>query len=532
MSIRTRVPSGMHTVNLGDIAPAATAGTLAFVAIVLRWRGADWPAQLLRLELVERYGSTIWSNLWFAGHHTIGYGIVFPALAAAFGVTVVAVSSCIVAAASFRSVAEGWPERRVTAASVVFAAGTVVNVVVGRLTFALGLAVGMAALAAVRRYRNRLAFVLVVMTAPASPVAGVMLALALAAWACWSSRRRLVVLAVLALLPVLVAAAWFPQGGRFPFRAGALGWSLGVAVLVALVTRAQVVRIGAVLYGLACVVTFVVPNPLGANLTRLGMFVAAPLVVLTAPRLRSPVVAIAVPAIVWWQWSPAIDGITRAGLDASSLESYHVPLTAAVRSFGDVTGRIEVVPTQRHWETVYVATDLPLARGWERQLDMGRNAVLYGATLDADTYHRWLLDNAVQFVALADAAVDPSARLEAELVGHGLPFLEPVWHDEHWRLWRVVDAEPIVDGPARLVRLDPTTIVLDVSTDEPVLVRIRYTTHFSLDRPGCVLPGPDGWTLVDPEFPGVVTVSAVLARSLPLIGPLDGCNPDVDDGPA
>jgi hypothetical protein len=507
-----------------DFVPVALAATLATAAVLLGWRGADWPAQLLRVELAERAGPALWNNLWFAGHHTVGYGIVFPALASVVGVGVVAVSSCVVAANSFRTVAEGWAERRVMAASVVFAAGTVVNVVVGRLTFALGLAVGMAALAAVRRDRSRLALVLVVMTAPASPVAGVMLALALAAWACWSSRRRLIVLAALALLPVVVAAVWFPQGGRFPFRASALAWSLGVAVVVAMVTRAQVVRVGAGLYGLACVATFVVPNPLGANLTRLGMFVAAPLVLLTARRLRSPVVVFALPAILWWQWSPAVDGITRAGLDASSLASYHRPLTAAVRSFGDVTGRIEVVPTQRHWETVYVATELPLARGWERQLDMGRNDALYDATLDADTYHRWLLDNAVEFVAIADVAIDPSARLEAELVRDGLPFLEPVWGDEHWRLWRVVDAEPIVDGPARLVRLDPTTVVLDVATDEPVLVRVHYTSHFSLDRPGCVFPGPDGWTLVDLDRPGVVTVSAVLARSLPVIGPLDGCD--------
>ena len=91
------------------------------------------------------------------------------------------------------------------------------------------------------------------------------------------------------------------------------------------------------------------------------------------------------------------------------------------------------------------------------------------------------------------------------------------------QLWRVVDAEPIVDEPARLVRLEPTAIVLDVATAEPVLVRVRYSNHFSLDVAGCVRPTPDGWTVVDVEEPGVVTVSAVLARSLPLIGPLDRC---------
>jgi hypothetical protein len=233
------------------------------------------------------------------------------------------------------------------------------------------------------------------------------------------------------------------------------------------------------------------------------------------------------PALGCWQWSPAIDGMAHGSGDPSSVSDYHRPLIAAVRSAGELTGRVEIVPTQRHWETVYVGSELPIARGWERQLDIGRNADLYQPELDADAYHGWLLDNAVQFVALADAEVDPPARPEAALVGHGLPFLELIWQDDHWQLWRVVDAEPIVDEPARLVRLDPTAIVLEVASAEPVLVRVRYSNHFSLDRAGCVRPTPDGWTVVDVEQPGIVTVSAVLARSLPVIGPLDGCH----DGP-
>ena len=210
--------------------------------------------------------------------------------------------------------------------------------------------------------------------------------------------------------------------------------------LVALVTERTVVRVGAALYGLACLATFVVPNPLGANITRLGMFVAAPVVVLTARRLRSRAVVVALPALVVWQWSPAFDGIVacrtatrrrwRATTNRSSRRcDRSARWRAASRSSPpNGTGRPSTSPASCRWR-----------RGWERQLDMGRNDALYGATLDADTYHRWLLDNAVQFVALADVAIDPSARLEAELVGHGLPFLEPVWHDAHWRLWRVVD---------------------------------------------------------------------------------------------
>ena len=504
------------------VAPVGTAGALALAAIGLGWRGADWPAQLLRLELIRRDGPGVWNNLWFAGHHTPGYGILFPVLGALLGATTVAIASCVVAAGSFHLLVRG-TSRRSTAASVLFAAGTAVNLAVGRLTFALGVAIGMAALAALSHQRRWFGALLVVATAPASPVAAVMLALALAAWGLHERRVRFMALAAVAAGPVAAAAILFPQGGRFPFLPGAFAWSIVVAAVVAGTTDAKVVRIGAALYALACTATFLVPNPLGANATRFGMFFAAPVVVLTARRLRSPLIAIAIAAMVWWQWSPGFDGVARAGLDPSSAAAYHEPLVDAVRAAGGPDGRIEVVPTRRHWETVYVASELLLARGWERQLDIGRNAIFYEPELDPAAYHGWLRDHAVQFVALADVPVDPSAHPEAALVRDGLPFLEPVWRDAHWQLWRVVDAEPLVDGPARLVEVGATAVVLDVMSTGPVLVRVRYSSHWSLDRPGCVEESPDGWTIVRPERLGRVSLRPVLARSIPIVGPLDDC---------
>ena len=502
-------------------APAASAAVLALLALTLGWRGADWPAQLLRLELVDRDGPTIWNNLWFSGHHTPGYGVLFPVLGAAFGAPLVAVVSCVAAAASFQALASGY--RRATAASVLFAAGTVVNVAVGRLTFALGLAIGLAAVAALRRRRLVLGVPLTLLTAPASPVAGVLLALALTAWALHARRPRLLCVAGLAVAPIGAAMLVFPQGGHFPFRLGALCWSLAVVAVVAVATAERVVRVGAALYAVGCIVTFLVPNPLGANATRLGMFFAAPVLVLTARRLRTPIIAIVLTAMIWWQWSPGLDGIVRAGRDPSSTADYHQPLINAVRSAGGPAGRIEVVPTQRHWETLYVAAEVPLARGWERQLDMGRNPLLYDATLDPQAYHQWLRDHAVRYVALADVPLDPSAEPEAALVRGGLPFLQPLWHDDHWQLWRVVDAQPLIEGPARLVELGPTSVQLEVIDAEAVLVRVRYSSHLSLDVPGCVEPSPDGWTTIQVERPGSVTLRPVVARSLPLIGRLDDC---------
>ena len=82
--------------------------------------------------------------------------------------------------------------------------------------------------------------------------------------------------------------------------------------------------------------------------------------------------------------------------------------------------RIEIPFTDNHWESRWVAPHVPLARGWERQLDRQRNALFYDdRPITAARYRRWLDDNAVRFVALADAPIDYSAAREAALVRAG-----------------------------------------------------------------------------------------------------------------
>ena len=67
-----------------------------------------------------------------------------------------------------------------------------------------------------------------------------------------------------------------------------------------------------------------------------------------------------------------------------------------------------------------MAPHVPLARGWERQVDRQRNALFYDdRPITAARYRRWLDDNAVRFVALADAPIDYSAAREAALVRDG-----------------------------------------------------------------------------------------------------------------
>ena len=95
----------------------------------LRWRGSDLPAHFFRVALVERDGFQIWNNQWFGGHHTLGYGALFPVLGAAIGIWTVAVLSAgVVGAARRRPDHAAGSAAAASPASLWFAAGTVTNV--------------------------------------------------------------------------------------------------------------------------------------------------------------------------------------------------------------------------------------------------------------------------------------------------------------------------------------------------------------------------------------------------------------------
>ena len=115
-------------------------------------------------------------------------------------------------------------------------------------------------------------------------------------------------------------------------------------------------------------------------------------------------------------------------------------------------GRVEVPTLRQHWESYYVAQSFPLARGWERQIDLRDNDVLYQPDLTPDQLHEWLVSSGVGLVALPDAPLDYWARREAAIISAGQPWLTPVWSDAHWRVWRVSDSPGLLTGPARSPR--------------------------------------------------------------------------------
>jgi hypothetical protein len=398
------------------------------------------------------------------------------------------------------------------AATLLFAAGTVTNLAVGRLAFALGLAAGLLAALAGQRGRWWLALALSAATSLASPVAGCFLAIAWTATAIAGRRQRSHFAAwscaAAALAPIAVLAVAFPEGGTFPFRFPSLVVVLATcALLLALVPAGhRQLRIGAGLYAAAAVVTFLLPTPLGGNVARLGMFLAAPILVAVGTRSRLRLLVVALPLLLWWQWSPAVDGMTRAAADPSTDAGYYTPLLEFFHEQASPVGRIEVVFTQRHYEAAFVAPTVPLARGWERQLDMLDNPQFYDGTLDTTSYHDWLVTNGVQFVALADAPLDGSAQAEAAIIDGHPGYLQPVWHDQHWRVWRVAGSAGLTSAGADLVARSGDQMTFAARSPGPVLVRVRWTRYWALSGAGCVEPTADGWTRIQVQRAGTLTL--------------------------
>jgi hypothetical protein len=272
-----------------------------------------------------------------------------------------------------------------------------------------------------------------------------------------------------------------------------------------------VVRFAAVVGVAAAVVVFVVPNALGGNFARFAQIVAFPLFVTAAPvrrALRIPFVLLVVIGL-GWSLRPGVDAALRQRADESVSAVYHQPLIDQVRHRnldGRPVGRLEIPFTENHWEAFYVAAEVPFARGWERQVDVARNPQLYDEALTLDQYHAWLLDNGVRWIAVADVALDPSGRNERRLLDgwspHRVPWLRPVWSNEHWRLFEVADYVPIVDPPARLVEQAPDTVVVRTARPGTVTIRYRYDEHLSISGSGCVEADESGWIVAHLPTPG------------------------------
>jgi hypothetical protein len=509
----------------GDAKVAFPALILAVAYAFVRIPTGDLAAQVFRTDLFDRTGFATWDNFWYGGHHVPGYSVLYPPLAALTSPRVVGSVSLVVATVVFaRLVRARW--EHIGLATAWFLVGMVTNLVTGRLTFALGAAVALGAVAAAASRKRVLFVVLAALTPLASPIAGAFLALGGAAllvarfrdraWRSWGITMLVVPLMALAVVQVL-----FPEGGSFPFPWWAFLPTVSLALVCAWVMpeRERVLRTGLVLYAVACTVAFLVPTAMGANAARLGTLALGPVLVAAAGRERGRAVALLTVPLIAFQWQAPVRDLLELRSDRSVDAAYYEPL---LDFLGTQTAsgpfRVEVPLTSNKWEAAFVASDFPIARGWERQLDQERNGLFYGDSLDPAEYSTWLQHNGVRFVAvpqLPDRAFDPAGIGEVELIreGQAAPFLDLVWGSADWRVYEVAGDTTLVDGPGRMTELTVDSFTVDIDRVWPLLVKVRWSDHFSLDdgAPACLEESPDGWTIVRPNGVGPVTVTAGLS---------------------
>jgi hypothetical protein len=461
----------------------------AIAAVYLIWEppSADLAAQTFRVDLFADQGFTVWSTAWYGGFHVPGYSPLYPPLASWLGLRIVGALAAVAAAGLFAALASRRFGARAPIGSLWFAAGVSAWLFTGRMPFLLGVAIGLAALLAADSRRLWAAAVLALLTALASPVAGFFLLLGGVTLGLVGDRARAASLALPPAAAIVFLALAFPTGGEEPFVFSSFVAVplLAIAALWQFPPEQRELRIAVVVYLLVATVAFVVPNPLGGNVVRLGALFAGPVIALTVWSRPAILVLLVVPAIYWQLSAPVRDTIVAVG-DPSTEEGFYAPLLAELQrevppSSSPQGLRVEVPPTHNRWESVYVAERFPLARGWLRQLESEDFDLFEDGNLTPEAYREWLGQHGVSFVAVPlDVERDHLADDEVKLVDGGLPYLEPVWESADWRLYRVAGKPDL---------------------------RYRWTPYWEVVAgDGCVERDGD-WTLVEPDH-GELEVAA------------------------
>ncbi len=501
------------------------ASVLAIVYLLLPRMGSDLSAQYARAGFAEAYGLAPVDFSWYGGTQQFGYSLVSQFAMALVPPRLVGALAAVAGTAALATVFARSGVRRPLLGGLLVAAGQFGNLASGRITYALGVAFGLLALLALttaarasageaRRHTGPLALAATaaLLASATSPVAGLFTGLAGVALLLTGRRREGLAIGIAAAAPILIMALLFGNGGYMNFPRPDLLRALGATIAVIALAPAalRTVRVGALIYAGGLIAAYLVHTPVGSNATRLAGMFALAVIGATAP-LRWPAMAAALAAVALVQPPVVFGDVARAGAPASR-PAYFQPLLDELDRRRPI-GRVEVPPLHEYWESAYVASEVPLARGWLRQVDIERNRLFYDGSLDAETYHAWLVDNGVEYVALPGAELSWTGDEEGLLVESGLPYLTEVWRNDDWRLYRVDDAPSILDGPVRLVATAPGGVTVRADTAGIVLVRVRYSRWLSLAGPaGCL--APEGrWTRLEVREPGTYRIGSRLAAN-------------------
>jgi len=490
-------------------------------------------------------GFQFWDNYWYDGRYSfIDYSLLYYPLAGLIGEVPTVVAS--VAASGFlfaRIVSERFGPSSVWPVRVFATTVAVVVWVSGEYPFALGLALGLAALW-LRRARLPLAPLAALGALLASPLAFLLLLVEFAGVALGNLRRLpridLVIGLGLCLLVAIVLQRAFPITGAFHYNFWALFQVLGMATIAWLASLgldgvASIRGIFATM-AIAAIAAYIVPSPLGGNATRLVDYLGAPLIWILLARQRRE-------RGLSWATVTAVGALVLAGQLAPTVISAALTLTARsdnpafwsgairfLRDHGNPNFRVEAVDTADHWDAYYLpAAGIPIVRGWFRQDDFPANMLLYRAAVSAAGYRAWLRRNGVRYVVLPKDVLDYSAAAEARLLRSGRAGLPVVYEDPFVTIFALPHPTPLlVPPPGRrgsVLDFGHSSLRLQLGGAGVYRLAVNYTPYWLL-RPAsaaCLAPAPDGLSALVARRGGVITMRFHPTLHWPLGGSARAC---------
>jgi hypothetical protein len=495
------------TISAAVTAVGAIVWLIAFPRV-----GTDLSAQLARAGWAIRYPDSAYLFSWYGGIYPASYSLLAPYLLGLAGTRLALAVAALVSAGLLALLLAQHRVPRPRAAALWVAVAMCTQLTAGRAAFTVGLAAGLGCVVVADGSRPRAWIRLSVIAGLAmactalSPVAGLFLGVPAAAFLLTGRRLDGLVIGVAAAVP-LGLTALLSDGGVQPIGVqNAVPSLLAVAgVLILVPRRWRMVRIGAIVYGLGVLTVWALPTPVGSNVERLGLLLVGPVLAGMASGRYRLLLALGLIAAGTWQVAqPAVD---LAHGNAPPYAPETAALVHELRALHADTARVEAVPQYGHWESQELAGTVPLARGWERQVDVVRNPLLYYGALTPASFYTWLQDNAVRYVAISAASPDPAGVAEAAIVRAGQPWLVPVWHDSFWQLDRVAGAVPLASPPATVTSTTPAAITLRMNRAGTTLVRVHWSAL--LRSTGDAIVAQRGeWTSLTMNRPGSYTLSA------------------------
>nr|WP_286260065.1 hypothetical protein [Streptomyces graminofaciens] len=481
--------------------------------------GGDLAAQVAWAEFAKMYPDSAVNLFWYGGLHAANYSVLSPYLMAALGVVAVTLLSGLSASWLAGEVVTRTGVRRPLAPALAVTFSLWCQVVSGRSTFMLGTSFALGALLAVLSGRTgrhlAVAAVCATLSTLGSPVSGLFLLVIGAAYLLSREWGRAVALLVPPVAVVAVTTLLFPFEGEQPMPFSRI-WPPVVLCAVVVLTAPsawRVLRLGAAIYALGVVLCYLIPTPIGTNVERLSEL-AAPAAVLAiamyrgemraddsarlplswfTPRRRKVACAVAMAlALSWLTGKTTADIVTNTEVPEWAVKTDGV--VNELQRLGAWKTRVEVVPARDHREAAILAPYINMARGWNRQADVERGRLFYeghGGTevpeggFSATAYKAWLSQWAVGFVVLVNGEPDGPAKLEHALVSSEPDYLQRVWEDANWKIYRVKNATPLVDKPASVVSADGANLVIRMPKPGEVIVRVAYSPWLWADN-GCL----------------------------------------------